>query len=537
MRQMFVVLLVSLMILVVSCEGPLVGKATGDVCSTDADCSGICESGSCIDLCWETASLAPTSNILSLAFVNENEGWAGARDALYRTEDSGITWQEQDFSADSASFFVYIAPVPGTNSVYVARGDDIFYSPYKGSSWTLKKSLDLSYQNYAINGLHFFDNNNGIAYGQVIQSTARWPTILRTSNGGATWTEKGNGAMRSFNDHHFISSTTGWVVGGLTLTDLPHIMKTTDGGNTWDSINLGINANRELNVVYFVDEMNGWVAGGILAKTSDGGATWQSVGLPPTPGVIRDIYMFTDQHVLLGANNGLFETYDGGSSWSLVSSGSTNVLNFISKDMGWAVQGADINKLLECNTCGDSILDGSCSVLIDGDSVADCLESEGEWSGETCDDGNKVDGDGCSMACQVEVVCGDGVCNALYEDVESCVADCEVLGCTDIEAYNYDSTANQDDGSCLTCGDGECSEDMETTYTCSDDCGLPPVYGDTDNDGDADLDDAKAIARSLLGISTLGNWVGCNEAPSLRDAIGIINQDSPYGLIFEGCEQ
>jgi cysteine-rich repeat protein len=185
------------------------------------------------------------------------------------------------------------------------------------------------------------------------------------------------------------------------------------------------------------------------------------------------------------------------------------------------------------NPCGNGILDGSCSVLLDGDSVADCFENEGDWAGETCDDGNNVDGDGCSSTCQVEIVCGDGVCDVPYEDVESCVADCTVLGCTDTEAYNYDNTANQDDGSCLTCGDGECSEDFESPYTCSEDCGSPPVHGDTDNDGDADLDDAIAIVRSLLDITSEVTWVGCYQ-PGLEDAIGIIEGSSPFGEIFDG---
>jgi cysteine-rich repeat protein len=46
--------------------------------------------------------------------------------------------------------------------------------------------------------------------------------------------------------------------------------------------------------------------------------------------------------------------------------------------------------------------------------------------GEECDDGNLVNGDGCSANCQIELpICGDGICNGL-ENCSTCSTDCGI---------------------------------------------------------------------------------------------------------------
>lgn len=52
--------------------------------------------------------------------------------------------------------------------------------------------------------------------------------------------------------------------------------------------------------------------------------------------------------------------------------------------------------------------------------------------------------------------CTDGIQNGAEQGVD-CGGDCpscEVLGCTDVSAHNYDINADTDDGSCETCHDG-----------------------------------------------------------------------------------
>src|SRR5450759_3462037 len=73
------------------------------------------------------------------------------------------------------------------------------------------------------------------------------------------------------NDIHFIDASTGYIIG-----EEGTILKTIDGGLTWTSLNSGSSA--ALYGICFLDLNNGYVvgAGGTILKTTDGGDTWTS---------------------------------------------------------------------------------------------------------------------------------------------------------------------------------------------------------------------------------------------------------------------
>ena len=67
----------------------------------------------------------------------------------------------------------------------------------------------------------------------------------------------------------FISATVGWAVG-----DLGTILKTTDGGTTWSSQKSGTTNN--LRGIFFTDANNGTAVGwdGTILRTTNGGTSW-----------------------------------------------------------------------------------------------------------------------------------------------------------------------------------------------------------------------------------------------------------------------
>ncbi|MBQ4203531.1 MAG: hypothetical protein II655_07505, partial [Thermoguttaceae bacterium] len=88
------------------------------------------------------------------------------------------------------------------------------------------------------------------------------------------------------NDLCFVSATTGWVVG-----DRGTILKTTDGGATWTACESPTDAN--LYGVSFLDANFGLAVGGrsqtstvgqgVALRTTDGGATWSEIPLAAYP--------------------------------------------------------------------------------------------------------------------------------------------------------------------------------------------------------------------------------------------------------------
>ncbi|HUV13724.1 MAG TPA: YCF48-related protein, partial [Acidobacteriota bacterium] len=158
-------------------------------------------------------------------------------------------------------------------------------------------------------------------------------TILRTEDGGRSWDHVRIATDADLYRVDFVSSSEGWVAGGRmriseTNESMRHdqrggygyIFHTTDGGKTWEC--QFAERGRLLLGLDFVNEKVGYAVGerGYLLKTKDGGEHWTAL---PTTGTMNWLYgiQFTDE--LKGFAVGLAETVirtsDGGSSWTPVS--------------------------------------------------------------------------------------------------------------------------------------------------------------------------------------------------------------------------
>ncbi|MBI5041354.1 MAG: DUF4215 domain-containing protein [Gammaproteobacteria bacterium] len=104
---------------------------------------------------------------------------------------------------------------------------------------------------------------------------------------------------------------------------------------------------------------------------------------------------------------------------------------------------------------------------------------------EQCDDGNNIDGDGCSATCTLEPMCGDGIVNGseACDDGNNLNGDGCSASCT-IEAYCGDSILN--DGE--MCDDGN-NVDFDG---CSSECTIEPFCGDGNLDPGEQCDDGNS---------------------------------------------
>ena len=113
------------------------------------------------------------------------------------------------------------------------------------------------------------------------------------------------------NDVRFLDASTGWSVG-----DSGEILRTVDGGQTWSKVASGVTTR--LSSVRFADAKNGWIAGdfGAVLRTIDGGATWalQPVGTSATYAPKLQIAGANVVALIDGAR--LRGTLDGGATWT-----------------------------------------------------------------------------------------------------------------------------------------------------------------------------------------------------------------------------
>jgi photosystem II stability/assembly factor-like uncharacterized protein len=117
----------------------------------------------------------------------------------------------------------------------------------------------------------------------------------------------------------FWTSSTHAFIAGESATAL----ETTDGGQTWQTINLPMFPSEPLYNVYFRDATNGFFIGNSAAqpdifRTTDGGATWQRVTVFPVGGSWREIDFVSATTGFMGANGAAARSTDGGATWQLM---------------------------------------------------------------------------------------------------------------------------------------------------------------------------------------------------------------------------
>src|SRR5713226_1443217 len=160
-------------------------------------------------------------------------------------------------------------------------------------------------------------------------------TILRTTNGGATWTPQSSGTTHWLFGVSFVDANTGTAVGAAGT-----ILLTTDGGATWTPQSSG--TTNPLLGVAFVDANTGAGVGdfGTILRTTDGGATWTPQSSGTTNPLLGVAFVDANTGAAVGYFGTILRTTDGGATWTPQSSGTTSWLNgvsFVDANTGTAV--------------------------------------------------------------------------------------------------------------------------------------------------------------------------------------------------------
>ncbi|MGE5457977.1 MAG: YCF48-related protein [Methanococcaceae archaeon] len=208
-------------------------------------------------------------------------------------------------------------------------------------SW-FTQSFENKYKhfNYNFRDLSFVDENTGTIVGSVFYNDTTYSLILKTTNGGKTWTEQPSPIIPFswLNSVCFTSADVGTAVGSEGT-----VLRTTNGGKSWLRQNSG--SINELNSVFFTNADTGIVLEtysqnpGIL-RTTNGGMTWTK--LPYNHTDLLKAMHFSDPNngFIVGEYGMILKTTDAGQNWIIQSYGNARWLNdvfFVDKNYGFAV--------------------------------------------------------------------------------------------------------------------------------------------------------------------------------------------------------
>lgn len=142
---------------------------------------------------------------------------------------------------------------------------------------------------------------------------------------------------------HFVNSKTGMVVGSKITTDGSYlngiILKTTNGGTSWDQVTNDTLAN--LFAVFLTDTLTAYAAGtNCIIKTTDGGNSWSTVLKNSSIHLTSIYFPGKDTGYAVGLSGEIVRTVNGGQSWEFQESKTSCQLHsvyFTNNQTGFAV--------------------------------------------------------------------------------------------------------------------------------------------------------------------------------------------------------
>ncbi len=249
---------------------------------------------------WQMQASGTSERLRAVSAVNAKVAWAsGNKGTVLRTEDGGARWtvlavpgagdldfRDVEATGERAAYILSIGP-----------GDKsrIYKTTDAGETWVLQ------FTNADPKGFYdaiaFWDEENGLAVGDPVDGRF---TVLRTSDGGKTWTltPEAHRPLALPGDGMFAASGTCLTVQGSTNAWIAtggaahaRVLRTTNRGATWAEAATPIAAGTSSAGIFsvaFSDALHGIIVGGDyrkeqeasdnIALTSDGGRTWAAAG-------------------------------------------------------------------------------------------------------------------------------------------------------------------------------------------------------------------------------------------------------------------
>jgi photosystem II stability/assembly factor-like uncharacterized protein len=238
--------------------------------------------------------------------------------------------------------------------------------PVFSQQWDLKNPLPT---NADLFDVYLLNHDTGFVCGE-------FQTILKTTDGGATWQNKTDPSENYLNSMAFSCRDTGFAVGwkgimrsvnageswqmmpdpfpppatglmDIFFLDQQHgwtsgyyytLLRTQDGGSSWQVMFHNLAKNYTFSIVRFCSIDSGFVAGSdiygqipVLKRTVDGGVTLTDIAIPSEIERITGLAVLNSNDLWIGAGNQvptmngpascIFHTIDGGNTWTKVTLG------------------------------------------------------------------------------------------------------------------------------------------------------------------------------------------------------------------------
>jgi photosystem II stability/assembly factor-like uncharacterized protein len=333
---------------------------------------------------WKAVKPQPTSpnywcNTLTINPFNPNIAWGTGHAMLsafqfrydaptyFKTTDGGETWQSADLSSIIPSGYVTRFTFADEKNVWAigldinANDDVICHSEDAGTTWKKLNYPEFKNDLLVFRGIHFWDKQEGIVWGDVIENGSDIIIMYRTIDGGATWNRVPKDSLPNLNNKEYASTNAFAVRGnyigfpttsGISPSDTTGPFRYFYSFNRGRSWSVSNTACQEI-APSFADERNGIIMAdskiiynNTLLVTSDGGATWTRRPLISGTGVISYAMVPGSRHIIMVIESNITRLFgtmvstDFGQTWTQIGGVSNlrlTAMDFISPTVGYGL--------------------------------------------------------------------------------------------------------------------------------------------------------------------------------------------------------
>lgn len=259
---------------------------------------------------WIKLNFPVSINLRCLYFINGSTGFVAGNSNgnIYKTTNGGISWQTKSSEANSVSGIYFVDQNIGFACGYPGI---ILKTTNGGDNWTTK----FSGGNISLLDIMFTSFNTGYV--------GAGGSVLKTTNSGENWIQLGQG-LGYFGSIDFVSDDTGYV-----CNSNGEIYKTYNGGLNWILKDTRVS---NLFSIDFLNSYTGYAVGQKIIKTTNGGDNWVTLNLFDDTFYSLWSVQFLDSNIgyATGDLGAILKTTDGGGSIINVTSNSTQIPSNIS---------------------------------------------------------------------------------------------------------------------------------------------------------------------------------------------------------------